>query len=526
MIGLENADMAPRFVSLSSIETAPTELEQIEILTGAPRQTGNTLVRIGAAVTNERLRSWCLKNNKSTLPMNAIISEITLGGSNAPLSGLIREIEYIDAHGKIKTVSNPDHLRAASGCFGLMGVVTRITLEFSPVAHASSSPIKLPVMKAVPPPLELDDKDIPTALFIPRTAEEKIQDQATFEQHANSGSYSEWSWFPFSEYAWVNYGDDKTEASNVSNSTNAQELFLSWVQTFTLNVLQSSPLTDKLSATVHLNEAATTLISLACTYTLPSKSTIQNVPSRNMELSIPLVAKPKQPSAVDYTTIQRAFWDALLTCYRHRTSCPQRFPLTMRITGSSSTLLSPQHHTTNTVLGTCTIQISTPHSVASTLWKPYSQAVLDKWTSYTYPNTGKRLNSRPSWAKDWKDLSVQGVPWAEKLKSESYKAEIAEFVRVLAEMGGESGWTLADVQRRFSNGFLDWLVFDGVKAQVKEHVPALPEVGAEVVQKLNELEKVVVQKKAVESLVVENKALDVGRDAAATVTTVEVTEIL
>ena len=535
MVGLENANEFPNFVSLPSTETAPTELEQIEVLDGMPRQTGNTLVRVGTAVTNERLRHWCVKNNKNTLPMTTIVGEITLGGSNSSFSDLVREVEYIDAHGKVKTVSNPDHLRAASGCFGLMGVVTRITLEFSPRTYTLSSPAKLPLMKAVPPPAELDDKDIPTALFIPRTAEEKVQDQITFERKANSDYYSEWSWFPFSDCAWVHCWNDTIDSDVVADDSNTAQVFLSWATSFTLNVIQRSPLMEKLASAVHLNEAATTLTSLTCMYTVadaPIKTSvptsfssqfgIQNVPSHNMELSIPLLAKAHNPSAIDYTTAQRAWWDAILVCYRNSSTCPQRLPLSMRIAGTSNTLMSPRHQTTTTNLGTCTLEISTPTSISKKIWRPYAQAVLNKWTSYIYPRTGKRLATRPSWSKDWKELRVGGQPWAEKLKSESYKAEIAEFVRVLAEMGGEAGWTLADVKKRFSNGFFDWFVFEDVVVPQPTEAPAA--VSPEVVEKLDELERVVMENTATESLVVENKALEVGQVAA--VTTVEVTEIL
>ena len=64
---------------------------------------------------------------------------ITFGGSNAPichgagirtttLSDLVVGIEYIDANGELKEISDPDLLRAAAGCFGLLGKLTSYTV--------------------------------------------------------------------------------------------------------------------------------------------------------------------------------------------------------------------------------------------------------------------------------------------------------------------------------------------------------------------------------------------------------------
>ena len=82
--------------------------------------------------------------------------------------------------------------------------------------------------------------------------------------------------------------------------------------------------------------------------------------------------------------------------------------------------------------------------------------------SYEDPATGKRLNTRPHWAKDWVDFTVGGVPWPEKLKAETYKDEIVEFKTILQAIGKEHGWTLEELKRRFSNDFFDEFYFEGV----------------------------------------------------------------
>ena len=214
LLNLRTATHLPNTTALPLPESEPTELESIDIVPGAARVKGNTLVRVGAAVTNERLRRWCVKNKKVTLPINVIMVEITLGGSNAPichgsgrrhqtLSDLVRAIEYVDANGVLRTVSKSEHLRAAAGCFGLMGVFTHLTLELSPMTYANMVPVKIPVMKAVPPPPGMPDSAIPRALFIERTPEEKAADQALFEKRASDDYYSEWFWFPFSDFSWL-----------------------------------------------------------------------------------------------------------------------------------------------------------------------------------------------------------------------------------------------------------------------------------------------------------------------------------
>ena len=66
---------------------------------------------------------------KYTIPLNVIMSEITFGGSNAPichgaglrnktLSDLVYEIEFVNANGELQKVNDSNQLKAAAGCFG------------------------------------------------------------------------------------------------------------------------------------------------------------------------------------------------------------------------------------------------------------------------------------------------------------------------------------------------------------------------------------------------------------------------
>ena len=110
------------------------------------QENPSVLVTVGAATTNSHLRTWCMNDKdgrKYTIPLNVIMSEITFGGSNAPichgaglrnqtLSDLVYEIEFVNANGELQKVNDSNQLRAAAGCFGLLGIVTEITFKFDP----------------------------------------------------------------------------------------------------------------------------------------------------------------------------------------------------------------------------------------------------------------------------------------------------------------------------------------------------------------------------------------------------------
>lgn len=134
-------------------------------------------------------------------------------------------------------------------------------------------------------------------------------------------------------------------------------------------------------------------------------------------------------------------------------------PLEMRVMGASEVTMAPQR---GNKLGTCAIEVLTLRALSG-IWEPYAQQVLDKWTSYK-DNEGNRLAVRPHWAKEWYPYKVDGRPWLEKLKHETYKDDIPEFKALLTRIGAMHGWTLADVKKVFSNDFLDWFYLDDVQA--------------------------------------------------------------
>lgn len=489
LLPLAEVDIIPNVTALPLPETPFTELETIELVKdGIPRVSGNVLVRVGVSTTNERLRRWCVEQNKKyTYSLNVIMVEMTVGGTNGPichgagirhqsLSDLVRKVEYVDCNGKKRTVTEPEHLRAAAGCFGLMGVITHLTLEFQPMTYALLQPQKLPAVRAVPPPDDMADSEIPPALRVTVTPEERASDIATFERHCREDYYSEWFWFPYSDRCWINCWNDTSDSAGVVDYPSDTERFFMFISQFTMNVIQFAPVLNDLISATELQETAVTLLSHIAMLALPEFETpkktfltdalhfqrgIQNVRVLDVEVEIPLVAR-RQPETAnqdvqDLGLVRRAWWDAILIAYRHTDTCPQRMPLEMRIMGDSNMVMAPQRGNT---LGTCAIEVLTLES-ARDIWKPYAEEVLARWLSYSDAD-GKPLRTRPHWAKQWDGLMVDGKPWAERMKVVDYRDERMEFKRLLVEIGKVDGWTLRDLKERFSNDFFDDFYFDDV----------------------------------------------------------------
>lgn len=112
----------------------------------------------------------------------------------------------------------------------------------------------------------------------------------------------------------------------------------------------------------------------------------------------PTKLPPKRTDSTkpDYTVVQQAWWDAILSTYAHADKAPMRMPLEMRIMGDSNVVMAPQRANT---LGTCAIEVLTLHSCAD-IWPPFAQEVLDKWMKLRNFD-GHELNIRPHWAKEW-----------------------------------------------------------------------------------------------------------------------------
>jgi hypothetical protein len=170
-----------------------------------------------AGTTNNQFREWCHANGSWALPFNAVVLAVTMGGTNATichgaglststLSDLVVEVCYIDASGQEQSISDPTELKAASGCFGLLGIVTSITLQVEEMTIAEMRPAQVPVVLAIPPP---------EGHAIPKIIQKQMEEAGiTDEDIANARKewirrceedhFHEWFWFPYQKNAWVN----------------------------------------------------------------------------------------------------------------------------------------------------------------------------------------------------------------------------------------------------------------------------------------------------------------------------------
>ncbi|GKU05034.1 unnamed protein product [Fusarium langsethiae] len=494
-----DAGVLPNLTALPSSLFQPkaTELNSIKIVEasyvkGRVLRDGKKYVRVGTATTNEQFRRWCIKEGNVTLPANIIETTITFGGSNATichgaginhptLSDLVRGIEYVDVHGNLRSLNMEDDklLKAASGCFGLLGVVTHMTFECDAMSTAVMYPVKLDVIDAIPPPPEMKDSDIPGPLRKPRTVKQKQLSLQSFERRANEDYYAEWFWFPYSSQVWVNTWKTDKRTSDVVDYPNHAKTFIQVLGTIIVSIGQN--ILQRIKALQTMPYMQTSFLSWLAMKNLDERKGSQepirtllpnalhfqrgvhNIRVRDMEVEIPLHAKRGTKDERDYTNVQRAWWDAIRACYDNIDTCPMRMPLEMRILGSSEITMAPQR---GNRLGTCAIEILTLEVVAD-IWKPYAQQVLNKWVSYN-DSDGNKVAVRPHWAKEWYPYAVDGKPWIEKLKRETYKNEIVEFKRLMAAIGTKHAWTLGELKKTFSNELLDYLYLDDIPTSPTE----------------------------------------------------------
>lgn len=203
---------------------------------------------------------------------------------------------------------------------------------------------------------------------------------------------------------------------------------------------------------------------------------------RDMEFQIPIPDLPSSDEP-DWSVVQRAWWDVIRLVYEladrpqprgfrqhilrllgrqplhDRSRTPMRLTLELRIMGGSALHMAPQAGNKRTA----SIEVLTvPDAHHDGEWEDFMQRVSDQWMSYT-DNDKMRLNVRPHWAKEWDGLKMgpdgRQVHAREYLRTVSYKNAIDQFKRALSEIGGQQGWTLEQIQKRFSNELWDQIVY-------------------------------------------------------------------
>lgn len=175
-----------------------------------------------------------------------------------------------------------------------------------------------------------------------------------------------------------------------------------------------------------------------------------------MEFEIPIPPLSSDPSKPDLSIVQRAWWDVIKLVYREaeRGRSPMRLTLELRIMGGSDVLMAPQKGNDH---GTASIEVLTVPNAVPEQWEEFKQEVAEIWMGYEY--NGAKLNTRPHWAKEWQTLTVNGEPMAKYLKEHAYKDQVPLFKAELEGIGAKQGWTLADIQERFSNALWDDIIY-------------------------------------------------------------------
>lgn len=214
LLGLDQASKVPNAMAVEphpGLINGSNELKTIGYAAPTVQQVaaGKYTVRLGAAVTSEDFRRWLVSNGQWALPMDTVLVEVTIAGVNAmichgggrqhqTIADQVRAIEYVDANGNLQRVSDPVQLRAAAGCFGLLGVVTHITLEVDQMTYALMRPTRPHINLAIPP---MSLEDVPEDLRQPFSNEEMSAALLDFERRANDEYYSEWFWMPYQDSA-------------------------------------------------------------------------------------------------------------------------------------------------------------------------------------------------------------------------------------------------------------------------------------------------------------------------------------
>lgn len=156
---------------------------------------GKTLARIGAGVSNEQMRAWCIANGLQYKASILIVEPSFVGcmstnshGSGIttqPVPDIVYGVEFINCEGEIQVIDKDDYhhnakslVQAAASSLGLIGIITFITVELEPLKFAHL----IPSIKS--PELLIPKPDVTTGPLFERF------------KKAVHDSYSNWLYFP------------------------------------------------------------------------------------------------------------------------------------------------------------------------------------------------------------------------------------------------------------------------------------------------------------------------------------------
>jgi len=158
---------------------------------------------------------------------------VTTGEVNGPIchrAGCVQkttndyvvQIEYLDANGIQRTISEPKHLIAAARRFSLLGIVTYMSFKLGPMSYAVPASSKLDICLAIPP---LSPRDFPISLYKSWTANQYATAPANFESQAENSYYAEW-FFSHQQTSLVNTWDAVSDPTGNVDYPEPKNIFI------------------------------------------------------------------------------------------------------------------------------------------------------------------------------------------------------------------------------------------------------------------------------------------------------------
>lgn len=350
---------------------AGEDFRRIEFVDGC-KTPGHAFCRVGSAVTNDEFREFCneteYKGSHWTLPLNVILVENTLcgtvsnichgsGATNRTLSDLVVEIEFVNANGVLQKVSKIEAenelMKSAAGAFGLLGVITSLTITLDKMSFAVLKPKIEELLVSVPPPKGTQIHDLPKHLQYKFYRQEELDEMirsksAEFHAHCQNDYYAEWFWFILNDNCWSNTWNKQTQDAPLKEVWNKFQRGL-WAvfQKAVSGLLRG--FVDLINNQRHelLNNAnfvrfMGSSIMKTLQSTLPKNAIplpealhfqrlIRIIHCRDVEIEIPIPVVNGEP---EWDICQRAWWDAINIIYRrfeNDGSIPINLTLEMRI---------------------------------------------------------------------------------------------------------------------------------------------------------------------------------------------------
>ena len=421
-------------------------------------------IKIGGATLNQHLFEWVMKNPDWTLPVNTIMLLMTMGGTTSTishgggiqhksLSDQIIGLEYVDASGEIQVVDDPEHLKAAAGAFGMLGIIVSITLKMDEMTFAKWGPRKITK---------------PIEEYWPRPGQELSEESVSmFKNHY----YSEWMAFPrhhtggrgvLWQNVWQNDGlaeetttliDYIEESFEISYSFLSEvanncfkvvlkaydaEDFLYWLYGWMTGIAANVVMID-------LPEPVTT----STTEALHFQRGLHTMVEKAMEVNIPI---PDDGSGnPDWSIVQRAWWAGqdVIHSYEDNGSYPIDYAMEMRLMSGSNIYMAPYYGNDH---GTVSIEVVSSTLIPNDLWEDFKISIANAWTKLT-DRDGNPLKIRPHWAKEF-PASFGDRPTEEYLKL-VYGDQMVLFMNTLKDIVLKNGGSIEQTKERFSNYFLD-----------------------------------------------------------------------